>query len=108
MQYRNRQKRKIYLILAGIMLLTCYFLFQSLSGKRGIAILFEMQDDLARSQKILDEKRSKRLEIEHKVNLLRDESLDLDLLEEQARKDLGMSKKNEKIYDMSRSKKESH
>ena len=45
----------------------------------------------------LDKARSDRIELEHKVKLLRPGSLDKDMLEEEARKVLGVAKEKEEI-----------
>jgi cell division protein FtsB len=49
-------------------------------------------------QSDLDTVRAERLHIEHRVNLLRSESLDLDILDEQARAILGFAGDGEEVY----------
>jgi len=45
-----------------------------------------------------DEVKMERMSLEHKVNMMYSKSLDIDLLDEQARRLLGRANKNEIIY----------
>lgn len=105
MYFRKQQRKKEIAIISIAVLLVFYFVFHAFSGKKGVFALSSMQKELLSKSKQLEEKRAKRIEIEHRVNLLKSDSLDLDILEEQVKKNLGFSKKNEKIYDMSKKKK---
>lgn len=78
--------------------LILYFIYHSLSGERGIISLVKLRNTYSTLQEKLEKIRGERLNIEHKVNLLRSKSLDLDLLEERAKKILSYSKDNEIIY----------
>ncbi len=106
MHYKSKRRRKDILVILLLILVTSYFIFHAISGKRGILALQEMKKELETSQAQLEEKRGKRLQIEHKTNLMRSESLDVDLLEEQVKKNLGLSKKQERIFDFSKIKKQ--
>jgi cell division protein FtsB len=75
-----------------------YLLFHTMSGQRGIMALFELSSKLNHMQNELEVTRDQRLDLEHKVQSMRSDSLDLDLLEEQARKILGLSNPQEIIY----------
>lgn len=89
--------RKIITILLFVILIS-YFSYNILSGDRGILSLFQLTEKhkiLKDEVKILEEE--KRI-LQSKVNRMKPESLDLDLLEEQARKNLGYAQKNETIY----------
>lgn len=48
----------------------------------------------------LDIVHAERLKMERNVRLMRDESLDLDLLDEQARRVLGYADKDERVYNL--------
>jgi cell division protein FtsB len=69
-----------------------------MSGQRGIMAFFELSTKLNNMQNELELTRDHRLNLEHKVQSMRSDSLDLDMLEEQARKILGLSSSNEIIY----------
>lgn len=89
--------RKIITILLFCILIS-YFSYNILCGDRGILSLFELterQKILKDEVRILEEE--KRI-LQSKVNRMKPDSLDLDLLEEQARKNLGYAQKNETIY----------
>jgi cell division protein FtsB len=72
-----------------------YLGFHAVSGERGVFALFKENRRLAMLQSDLSELTAKREALEHKVKLLSSNSLDLDLLDEQARLVLGMAGKNE-------------
>lgn len=89
--------RKIIAILLFFTLIF-YFLYNIVSGDRGILSLFHLTE---KHKVLLDEVRILEEEkqiLQSKVNCMKPESLDLDLLEEQARKNLGYAQKNETIY----------
>lgn len=65
------------------------------SGGRGIAALISLNSQISSIHNELELVRMERLQLEHSSNLLKSESLDLDLLEEQAKKVLGYAKPQE-------------
>ncbi len=75
--------------------LICYFSYHIVSGSRGILAYFKLNSQLASLQTELEEARSERLGLEQKTNLLKSSSLDLDLLEEQAKSILSFAKSTE-------------
>ena len=72
----------------AISLLT-YFGYHLLQGERGYIRLQELQTAVTDAQSTHDEIRARRNVIEHRVTLLRPETLDRDMLEERARSVLG-------------------
>ena len=66
-----------------------------ISGGRGILAFFKLSSQISSAQSELELVRMERLDLEHNANLLKSESLDLDLLEEQAKKILGFAKPQE-------------
>ena len=66
-----------------------YFLYHSISGDRGLLAMVRLDQELDKAQDELDMLHSDRLKQEHRVRLLRPESLDLDLLDQQARRLIG-------------------
>lgn len=87
--------------------LISYFIFCLIFGQKGLIRYFELRQEIANKdltkQELLDEIVVKK----NKVQGLSDDSLDLDLLDEEARKNLGYSKKNEiVIYKTDENKKQ--
>ncbi|MCP5369978.1 MAG: septum formation initiator family protein [Rickettsiaceae bacterium] len=80
-----------------VLLLICYFIFHSIYGDRGMISYFKLQAQLKNQHQKLASLRAERLEIENSTKLLRDDSMDKDMLDEKIRTVLGMSQPNEKI-----------
>lgn len=91
----NRHNFFITLICASIASYLCYHM---LNGSRGIITYFKLNSQISSLQSELDLVRAERLTIEHKANLLKSDSLDLDLLEEQAKALLGFARPQEKLF----------
>jgi cell division protein FtsB len=81
-----------------VVLVLAYVVYQLLTGERGL-IKFVAMTTKSRElkQEIADLERQKQ-ELEKKVYGLKSQSLDLDLLDEQTRRNLGYSKQGETIY----------
>ena len=86
--------RKFLLTLSGVGLI-CYFCYHMISGDRGILAYFKLNSEITALQAELDAVRAERINLEHKANLLKSSSLDLDLLEERAKEVLGYAKSQE-------------
>lgn len=69
-----------------------------LSGSRGIMTYFKLNSQISSIKSELELVRAERLTIEHKANLLKSDSLDLDLLEEQAKAILGFARPQERLF----------
>lgn len=74
-----------------------YLSFHALSGDRGLYALVKETHKLDAVTKELADARAKRTELERKVVHMRSDSLDLDLLDEQSRRILGESGKDEMV-----------
>ncbi len=75
-----------------------YLGFHAVSGDRGLYALFRETRKLDLLQIQLQDVHAKREALEHKVKLLSNSSLDLDLLDEQVRRVIGMTGKDEIVY----------
>ena len=75
-----------------------YLGFHAVSGERGVFALFRETRKLEILNSELTEVKNKHQALERKVHLMSDDSLDLDLLDEQVRRVLGMANKNEIVY----------
>lgn len=84
----------------AVMLIMFYLGFHALFGERGLLALFTQSRRLTELTSELATVKAERATLEHKDKLLSDDSLDLDLLDEQARRELGMAGKGEKVYIM--------
>lgn len=74
-----------------------YFSYHAFSGNRGLGALIDLTYRIEKAHTQLDYIRAERINLEHKVKLLRNESIDLDLLDEQARKVLGYARGDEVV-----------
>jgi cell division protein FtsB len=82
----------------GLLFLIIYFGYHAIAGDRGLLAMLHLSKQVEQSRNDLDQVVADKLILEHRVSLLRDESLDLDLLDEQSRKLLGYVGKEEVIY----------
>ena len=72
-----------------------YLAFAALQGEHGLFRLFQVEAQEKRFQAELDALRAERAAVESKTRRLSTETLDLDLLDEQARKTLGLGRPDE-------------
>lgn len=72
-----------------------YFLYHTVEGERGWVAQMRLQNETKAAEENLANLRKEREALEHRVKLIRPESIDPDLLEEEARKSLGYTKPNE-------------
>lgn len=77
--------------------LVAYFGYFAIYGKHGLVNWVQLQQQIDIKQADLDRVRDERLALEHRVKMLRPESVDPDLLEEQARARLGLSGPDEVV-----------
>ncbi|MFO1243326.1 MAG: septum formation initiator family protein [Rickettsiales bacterium] len=74
-----------------------YLAFHALHGEQGLYAFFTELHRRDRLQEELYTTKNERMALESKVSRLRDDSLDPDLLDEEARKNLGMAGSDEII-----------
>ena len=86
-------------LVGPLLFAACFFYigFHALNGDRGIYALLKEQRKLeltvAETGRVSDSRR----ELEHRVRMLNSESLDIDLLDEEARRVLGYAGENEAV-----------
>ncbi len=85
---------------ALILLILVYFIFHAIAGNRGIIAYFKLNQQIGKKSEELDNLKAERINLEHKVKLLKS-PMDKDMLDEQARKVLGVAKQNEKVFVVS-------
>lgn len=78
-------------------LVSGYFLWHALNGQRGLKMRDEYSQRVADLQTSLDALRAERAEWKRKIDLVRGEEIDRDVLEEQARVELGRMHRNEVV-----------
>ncbi len=74
-----------------------YLGYHVVNGERGLYAYYKQSRTLEAQEKELARLQAKRGELENRVALMSDDSLDSDLLDEQARRLLGVSKESEII-----------
>ena len=89
------KKQLLHYALAGVFL---YFVFHVIYGNRGILAYFKLHSKIDQATEELDIVRAERLELEHKVKSLKTESLDRDVLDEEARRALGLASEKEMVF----------
>ena len=77
-----------------------YFSYHAISGERGLLAFIQLSQKIDQARAELDVVHAERLKFERNVKLMRDDSLDLDLLDEQARRLIGYADKDEKVYNL--------
>ncbi|WP_367714779.1 septum formation initiator family protein [Nitratireductor sp. GISD-1A_MAKvit] len=92
---RRNTGRLIVPTIAGLFL--AYFGFHAYHGDYGIYAKYRLEDRIAEAQARLDALVAKRRELEHRVALVNDGSLEKDMLDEQARRALNLARENEVI-----------
>jgi cell division protein FtsB len=68
-----------------------YFAWQAFEGNYGLEARKGYEEDIARLTRERDDLQAKRKELERRLALLRPESIDPDMVEELARRDLGFA-----------------
>jgi cell division protein FtsB len=85
----RRVERRHWLVLFAYGL-AIYFGYHALSGSRGLLAWQELNRELEATQQELADLRAERADLEHKVSRLRPDSLDPDLIDEVARRNLSL------------------
>jgi cell division protein FtsB len=81
----------------SLLIIIAVCIFSVVWSKRGLTTLFALSAQLPNLNEKLDLLRSEKLRLENQAELLRESSLDLDLLDEKARKILDFAKPKESI-----------
>jgi cell division protein FtsB len=93
---QHKQRNTGRLIVPAISsLFLAYFGFHAYHGEFGIYAKYRFEARAAELRETLVEVRSRRMELEHRVQLLHDGTLEKDMLDEQARKALNLSYSDE-------------
>ena len=90
------------LISMGIGFVMLYLVFHALNGNHGVYALLKEQAREKTAAMRLTDVSAERQKLEHRVTMISGEMLDLDLLDEQARRVLGYTSPDEYIYLLSK------
>jgi cell division protein FtsB len=85
-----RWPRKVWLVVLGVTLVM-YFGYHGLTGSRGLLAWRDVNAQLKSTRQELDLLRAERTGLAKKVERLRDDSLDTDLIDELARRRLSLA-----------------
>ena len=98
---RNNHKLKLGAIIkvAGIILVFGYVIFHIVYGDRGIISFLQYNKKYKNTLSELELVRLERQKLQSKVGLMKTDSIDLDMLDEQAKKSLSLTKENEIIVN---------
>ncbi len=92
----SRKARQVLGPLMGAAVMV-YFGYHAVQGDRGLIAWWNLRFEIERANETLAEVSAEKKAIEHRVALLRSESLDPDMLEERARIMLGATHPNDRI-----------
>ena len=96
--------KQIFVATAVTIAIILYFSYYALFGGKGVVRYFQLKKELQKKELAKELLENKMNEKQHLVNGMGLESLDLDLLDEEARKNLGYANKDEiVIYDQQKS-----
>lgn len=101
-----RFKRRVHSILFPVieLLISIYFIYHAIEGKRGLFAYFSLKRSIYNSEKLEKILMEKKQKIETLNKRLSSEHLDLDLLEELNKKNLNMTEKGEIVIFDSKDK----
>jgi len=94
---RLAQIARTYLPAAIFTAAALYFIFHLVTGERGLLAYMAINRELGDATEILAELEATKVELERDVALLYDTPIDLDMLEERARIELGFVRDDEMI-----------
>ncbi len=89
--------KKSFVIFCVCSSIFCYFILYTIFGNRGIIDYFNLRTNLQEKNLAKDKLFIKIQDKQNLVDGMKNESLDIDLLDEQVRKNLGYAKNNEII-----------
>jgi cell division protein FtsB len=91
---KNNTEAVIYLLIFAAVL---YFSYHIINGNRGLLTMFQLRQELQKAAEELTFLQAERDNLERKIRYLHPHHLDLDFLDEIARKELGLIKEDEML-----------
>ncbi|MBM3518648.1 MAG: septum formation initiator family protein [Alphaproteobacteria bacterium] len=95
--HHARRRLRLVVVPAACALIGVYFGYHLVQGDRGLVAWLDLSQRIKRSETRLEVLSAERAERERRVALLRPDSLDRDLLDEQARRLLGVGHADEVV-----------
>ena len=95
--YDIRKQLRAYAAPVACLCAIGYFAYHTLQGHRSLITYVHLENELAAAQVELAAAAQRRLRLERRVALLRPENIDRDILDEQARKVLGLGHADEVV-----------
>jgi len=97
----NSPKFKLGTIIkiTAVLIIFGYVIFHIVYGDRGVISLLQYNKKFEKTLSELESAKIERQKLQNKVQLLKTDSIDVDLLEEQAKKNLSITKENEVVVD---------
>jgi cell division protein FtsB len=92
---KSRGRIKSFLWIVFVACVFGYFIYHAIEGERGWVEQKRLEREVSTAQEKLDKLRNEREQLEHRVKLMRSDSIDPDLLDEVSRKNLNLTKPNE-------------
>jgi cell division protein FtsB len=95
--YNERKESFLFLLIKIIfyMFLTTYFIYHTIGGKYGVFSYKNVNEVLIRQKNILNKTKYEVKRKQNKIDRLKNDNLDLDLLEEELKSSIGIADKNE-------------
>jgi cell division protein FtsB len=93
-QHKNRNTGRLIVPAVSALVLS-YFGFHAFNGEFGIYSKYRLEERAKQLQAQLDELRTQRIQLERRVQMLHDGTLEKDMLDEQARRALYLSHADE-------------
>lgn len=92
-------RRRLRAIVAPLLCLAAlsYFVYHTINGDRGILAWWHLRQEISKAQATLKDTAAMRAAMERRASLMRPDNLDPDMLEEQARRLLNMSRDGDMI-----------
>jgi cell division protein FtsB len=91
------QSSKYVVLNVLFLVVLSYLMYHLILGERGIFAKWQLKQDHQVVQQKLEDVQAARIALEHKVQSLRPETLDLDLIEEQVRKNTNLGRAEDVI-----------
>ena len=82
-ELRRRSKQVVFPVIGACVL--GYFTYHTVQGDRGLLAYGRLNQEVSRAKNTLDSLQRERAKLERRTDLLRGDSLDLDMLEERVR-----------------------
>ncbi len=96
-KYKKQVNYKVLTVNTVMVLLILYFVFHALTGDRGVFAYFKLRKNLTQAEETLAQLRSERSRLEEDAKYLNPKTMNIDYLDEIARKNLGLIGQDEKV-----------